>query len=189
MLKKEVRKTFREKREALSYIEQVKWDDLILIQFQTLDLPFLNTVFSYYPVEENKEINSFLLTDFLRFRNPNLQLCYPKMHTEHTGMDAIICNADTPFETNPFNIPEPVANLIADPEEIDLVIVPLLAFDTKGIRVGYGKGYYDRYLQRCRKDCIKLGLSYFEPVHRIEDAHEFDLPLDFCITPQQVYVF
>ena len=189
MLKKELRTSFRAKRDALTYTEQIRLDDLMLIQFQTIDLPFVNTVFTYYPVEENKEINSFLFTDYLHFRNPHLRICYPKMHPKQTAMDAIICIADTPFENNAVGIPEPLAKEVADPEEIDLVIVPLMAFDLHGIRVGYGKGYYDRYLKNCREDCIKVGLSYFEPVERIDDSNEYDIPLNFCITPQQVYVF
>jgi 5-formyltetrahydrofolate cyclo-ligase len=111
------------------------------------------------------------------------------MHPDDTTMDALICKADTIFETNAFNIPEPVETATAEPQEIDLVIVPLLAFDEKGIRVGYGKGYYDRYLKDCREDCLKVGFSYFEAVERIEDADEFDVPLDFCITPNRIYVF
>jgi 5-formyltetrahydrofolate cyclo-ligase len=65
----------------------------------------------------------------------------------------------------------------------------LLAFDVKGNRVGYGKGYFDKYLKECREDCIKVGLSYYEPLDSIDDANEFDVPLDFCITPQRTYVF
>ena len=70
-----------------------------------------------------------------------------------------------------------------------MVLVPLLAFDSKGYRVGYGKGFYDRFLKQCRNDCVKIGLSYFEPIDAINDAGEFDVPLDFCITPQKAYVF
>jgi len=69
------------------------------------------------------------------------------------------------------------------------VLVPLLSFDKKGFRVGYGKGFYDRFLMQCKSDCIKIGLSYFDPIDVIDDADEFDVPLDFCITPQKVYVF
>jgi 5-formyltetrahydrofolate cyclo-ligase len=70
-----------------------------------------------------------------------------------------------------------------------MIIIPLLAFDEKGYRVGYGKGFYDRYLKECREDCLKIGLSYFEAVPSVDDAAEFDVPLDFCITPQRTYVF
>jgi 5-formyltetrahydrofolate cyclo-ligase len=67
--------------------------------------------------------------------------------------------------------------------------MPLLAFDSKGDRVGYGKGYYDRFLAACRKDVLKIGLSYFPPVSSIDDIEIFDKKLDFCITPERVYAF
>lgn len=189
MLKKEVRKIFDKKRRELDYTDRLKWDDLILINFQSIELPHLGAVFSYYPMEERNEINAFIITDFLHFRNPNLQICYPKMQIEEPNMEAIACHADTIFSTNAINILEPLETEVVDPLDIDMVLVPMLAFDLQGNRVGFGKGYYDRYLSRCRPDCIKVGLSYFEPVERIKDANEFDVPLNFCITPQKAYVF
>ena len=64
-------------------------------------------------------------------------------------------------------------------KSIDMVLVPGLCFDGDGHRVGYGKGFYDRFLKTCRPDCIKIGLSYFEPVESIDDVHEGDVRLDF----------
>jgi 5-formyltetrahydrofolate cyclo-ligase len=189
MLKKEIRSMFRKRRDSITPLERQKWDDLLLIQFQTIQLPFTEYVLSFYPIEDYKEVNSFLFTDYLHFRNPNLEICYPRTNVQNNTMDAVICHADSVFETNEFNIPEPTDTEIADPESIDIVLVPLLAFDWDGIRVGYGKGYYDRYLKQCRKDCLKIGISYFEPVDRVEDANEYDVPLDLCITPQRTYVF
>jgi 5-formyltetrahydrofolate cyclo-ligase len=71
-----------------------------------------------------------------------------------------------------------------DAATIDLVIVPLVCVDKSGHRVGYGKGFYDRFLKQVRTDCVKVGLSYFEPVERIDDVHEGDVRLDFVITPK-----
>lgn len=189
MLKKEARKIYDQKRKALSYSEKLKGDDLILINFQTIELPRLETVFSFYPMEERNEINTFLLTDYLHFRNPFIQICYPRMEIVTPDMEAIACHPDTIFEANAINILEPLENEIVEPQNIDAVLVPMLVCDVSGNRVGFGKGYYDRYLARCHKDCIKVGLSYFAPVEQIEDANEFDVPLDFCITPEKVYVF
>lgn len=189
MKKKEARKTYNKKRQEVSYTDRLKWDDLILINFQTIDIPFLNTVFSFYPMEARNEVNVFILTDYLHFRNPSLQVCYPKMHISTPDMEAIACGADEIFEANAINILEPVSNTIVAPEDIDLVIVPMLICDVAGNRVGYGKGYYDRYLSRCRPDCIKVGVSYFEPIETVEDADQYDVPLNFCITPLKAYVF
>ena len=189
MLKKNARKTYDQKRKDLSYSDKLKWDDLILINFQTLETPHLQAVFSFYPMEERNEVNAFIITDYLHFRNPALQICYPKMAIEEPNMEAIACHADTIFEANAINILEPLETEVVDPQDLDLVLVPMLICDVNGNRVGFGKGYYDRYLSRCRPDCLKVGLSYFAPVERIEDANEFDVPLNFCITPEKVYVF
>ena len=70
-----------------------------------------------------------------------------------------------------------------------MVFVPMVAFDMKGYRVGYGKGFYDRYLPRCRPDVIKIGFSFFDPVDNIKDIADFDVPLNFCITPSRIYEF
>lgn len=189
MLKKEARTVFKQKRDSLSEKERMKLDDLILIQFQKIDLPFLSLVLSFYPIEQHKEVNTFLLTDFLQFQNPGLQIAYPKTDFHKNEMQAIVCESDEVFEMNQYHIAEPTSCEIADPQTIDLVLVPLLAFDKKGYRVGYGKGFYDRFLTATRPDCIKLGFSYFEPLELIDDAADFDVPLDFCITPQKAYVF
>jgi 5-formyltetrahydrofolate cyclo-ligase len=189
MLKQEARKFFKQKRFSISQTDKMKWDDLLLIQFQTIDFPFLDCVLSFYPIEQNNEINTFLITDYLHFRNPNLQICYPKTDLTNCTMQAVICNADSIFEANEVNIPEPLDLETADPTTIDLVIVPMLTCDVKGNRVGYGKGFFDRYLKECRDDCIKVGFSYFEPIESVDDANQFDVPLDFCITPHRTYVF
>jgi 5-formyltetrahydrofolate cyclo-ligase len=188
MTKKEARKIFKEKRNAISESDRLKWDDLVLIQFQTLDLPYIDHVLSFYPIFENREINTFIITDYLHFKNPALNICYPKMIAGNQ-MQAISCNADSVFEANEYGILEPLDTDSVDPIQLDMVIVPLLAFDERGYRVGYGKGYYDRFLKNCREDCLKVGFSYFEAVPYIEDAAEFDVPLDLCITPQRIYVF
>ncbi len=189
MFKKEIRKLYKQKRDAITPGQKLKWDDLILIQFQTLELPFLSNVLSFYSIDENNEVNSFILTDFLHFRNPSLQLAYPRMDVATTTMQAIIAPADAAFDTNEFGITEPTGNQILHPDEIELMLVPMLACDVLGHRVGYGKGYYDRFLKDCSPECLKVGVSYFEPIEAIDDAADFDVPLDFCITPQQVYVF
>lgn len=104
-------------------------------------------------------------------------------------MQAIALNKNTVFAENKFNILEPVSNEVITPQLIDVVFVPLLAFDSKGFRVGYGKGFYDRYLPLCAEDVVKIGFSYFEAIDAIEDVNEYDVPLNYCITPMRVYEF
>lgn len=189
MTKQALRKIYKEKRKELTPPEQAKLDDLLLIKFQTTEFPFIQTLFTYWPVEAFKEPNIHLITDYLEFINPGLQTAYPKTDLSIHEMTAILTNEDTRFVKNDYQLHEPENGTPVEPAEIDVVIVPLLAFDTGGYRVGYGKGYYDKFLAACRPGCIKIGFSYFEPVAEISDKHEFDVPLNYCITPQTVYVF
>lgn len=189
MVKKELRKLYRNKRATLTFQERLKLDDLLLIQFQKLSLPFLQSILSFYPIEEKGEMDTFIITDYLQFTNPGIQIAYPKTDMVECTMQALAVTEDTEFLDNDWGIPEPADGILIPPQKLDAVLVPMLAFDESGNRVGYGKGFYDRFLQQCRTDCITIGLCYFEPVPLIEDASNYDVTLNYCITPQRVYVF
>ena len=189
MLKAEARKLYREKRKALSPAERSKQDDLMLIQFQAVELPFIHSLLSYWPIEENNEPNTHLFTDYLEFQNPELIICYPKANFEDQTMRSVQTNDDTRFRKNKYDLYEPEDGLVVNHGGMDMIFVPLLSFDKNGYRVGYGKGFYDRYLSQCRSDCLKIGFSYFEPLDAIDDTNEFDVPLNLCVTPTSVYVF
>jgi 5-formyltetrahydrofolate cyclo-ligase len=189
MLKKEIRTIYKAKRLALTAAECTKLDDLLLIRFQSAGIEAPTTIFSFCPIDGANEPNTFLITDYLFFQAPGMQICYPRIDANSNTMQAIATDPDTAFIKNRFNVPEPVDGVLINPQYLDMIIVPLLAFDQRGYRVGYGKGYYDRFLADCRPDCLKVGLSYFEPVSQLDDCHEFDVPLDLCITPHRVYVF
>lgn len=90
---------------------------------------------------------------------------------------------------NAWGIPEPTQGILTDPSIIDFILVPLLAFDTQGYRVGYGKGYYDRFLKDCRNDSKKIGLSFFPPEKTISDLFEEDFRIDAVVTPDKLYTF
>jgi 5-formyltetrahydrofolate cyclo-ligase len=189
MKKSELRKIYRDKRLSLTENERSRLDDLMLIQFQKVELPFIHALLSYWPIEENNEPNTHLFTEFLKFRNPEMITAYPVSDFSSLAMDAIATDIDTPFRKTELNIHEPEKGDVILAKRLDMVFVPLLVVDKQGYRIGYGKGFYDKYLGSCRDNCIKAGFSYFEPVDTISDKEDFDLPLDLCITPQAVYVF
>jgi 5-formyltetrahydrofolate cyclo-ligase len=96
---------------------------------------------------------------------------------------------NTSLELNEFDIPEPINEKAVQNSQIDLVLVPLLIFDQFGHRVGYGKGFYDRFLSECRADTIKIGLCDFSSVQQISPVLPSDIAMDFCITPTKLYAF
>jgi 5-formyltetrahydrofolate cyclo-ligase len=146
---------------------------------------------TYAPMQRWNEFDPQLITDYCFFKNPFQQLYYPVVTEIESAsiMLPVLVNDETEFEKNELGFIQPMAGIDASPVDIDLIIVPLLAFDKKGYRVGYGKGYYDRFLTKCRPDAIKIGFSYFAPVDAIADANQFDIPLNYCITHDTIYTF
>ncbi|ANH81051.1 5-formyltetrahydrofolate cyclo-ligase [Niabella ginsenosidivorans] len=189
MLKSEARKLYRQKRAAITPREQRIWDDLLLIQFQQLSLPPVRSVFSYAAIENRKEISPDAIIGYLEFSNPGLKIAYPVYDHSIAAMKAVWVNDATFFVVNPQGISEPENGIPAAPGELDIILVPLLCFDKAGYRVGYGKGVYDKFLKNVRPDALKIGLSYFEAVANIEDTNEFDVSLNYCITPHRIYEF
>jgi 5-formyltetrahydrofolate cyclo-ligase len=190
MTKQGLRELYKQKRAALTAQQCLRMNDLLLIQFQQMELPYNATVvLSYWPMQQHAEVNTFLLTDYLQFRIPGLQLAYPVANFVDHSMKIILVNNNTDFEKNAYGIAEPVNGMEIAPEEVDMVFVPLLAFDKTGHRLGYGKGFYDRFLPACRATCRRIGFSYFEPMEAIPGMGQFDVPLTTGITPENIYEF
>ena len=112
----------------------------------------------------------------------------PKSNVVTFEMKHYLLTDATAIKPNILNIPEPLDGTTIEASKIQLVFVPLLAFDKKGQRVGYGKGLYDRFLKGCPK-ALKIGLSFFGPIKEITDIKSSDIALDYCITPNQIYQF
>lgn len=93
------------------------------------------------------------------------------------------------LQKNTWGIEEPKHGVPTPTEKIDMVIVPLLCFDKLGNRVGYGKGYYDRFLSVCKPGVQKIGLSLFNEPAIIDDVNNTDIPMTSCITPNSVVIF
>lgn len=189
MTKQELRILYKEKRKELNAREVAIKTDLILINFQKIDLPFLSVAHTYVASQKLGEVETFHLIEFLKFKNPGIKILVPKVDLASGKMEHFHFQEDTEMIENFYGIAEPSTGIKISPEEIDLVLVPLLAFDKTGYRVGYGKGYYDKFLEECREDVIKIGLSFFEPEEQIDDRNQFDIRLSYCVTPEDVYLF
>ncbi len=186
MLKKDLRLKFSELRKKIS--PESLLSSSLTIANKLLELPIWS--YDYYhlflPISEKKEIDTTFLLSILQGKDKNVVL--PKIHTE-TALEHYLLTDSTKLIKNNWGIPEPVDGIEIAAHKIDVIFVPLLAFDKKGNRVGYGKGFYDDFLSKCRPEAIKVGLSIFEVVDSITDVYENDIPLDYCVTPEKTYSF
>lgn len=189
MTKAEIRKLFKEKRKAIDQ-EDLEIGSLKILRnvFENLTFEKLQVIHTFLPMETKGEINTWYLIERIQKQYPNIEIVVPKTGDNFTLVNYKFTDRTT-LEINDIGIPEPVKGKKIKEDQIDLVFLPLLGFDRRGFRVGYGKGFYDRFLAKCRPDVIKCGLSYFDPVEYVEDNNEFDIPLNFCVTQNDFYRF
>jgi 5-formyltetrahydrofolate cyclo-ligase len=190
MLKVDLRRSFLEKRSRMPAAEcAVLSRDISERLFGELDLSSCSSVHTFIRIPKFSEIDTSMIYYRLWSEFPQIATYAPRLNNEIDEMESVLFTRDTELSKNSWGIREPVGPAIEIMKQLDVVLVPLLAFDERGNRVGYGKGYYDRMLKQCRPECIKAGLSYFKPVDEISDVTENDVPLDLCITPGKIYRF
>lgn len=187
MNKAELRKHYKSKRKQLSP-KQIE-DLSIQIANQLLLLPLWNNDYFhiFLPITELKEVNTEYIIQILMGRDK--QIIIPKTNLQDNTLSHFLLTDNTKLAKNHLNIIEPLNGITVLPEQAQVVFVPLLAYDQKGNRVGYGKGFYDRFLSQTKPQTLKIGLSFFAPEAIITDLLPTDLPLDLCITPNAIYDF
>lgn len=190
MNKSELRKLYLEKRLAFSPSEIAVASSRIAERFfNETDLAKIEKLHTYIRIARLNEIDTSSIYYRIWYEHRSISTYAPRADHLTGEMENMAFGPDTELIENKWGIREPLGTETAGPSEIDLVIVPLLCFDESGHRVGYGKGFYDRFLALCRHDCINVGLSLFPPVSGIADVYENDIPLDYCITPERNYLF
>ena len=186
MLKSTLRKQSLQQRKALSEDDFLALNQLLLAQFKTLDFSDINTVHIFLPIIEKREPDTFLMINWLQENHPQIHVVVPKANFDDHSMSHHSYQSDD-LKTNAYQIPEPQTSIPFE-GKIDLVLVPLLAFDLRGYRVGYGKGFYDRFLSQINP--LKVGISLFDAQNEdIADIHPDDIRLDLCITPKGIIKF
>ncbi|MBC5834922.1 5-formyltetrahydrofolate cyclo-ligase [Flavobacterium sp. F372] len=187
MLKKELRQKYKELRKQLSENEIEEWSLQIANQLIRLDIWQHSFYHLFLPIESQKEVNTEYILQVLAGKDKNIVLSKSDFSTRE--MTHFLLTDNTTIKKNEYDIPEPIDGLEVLVSKIDVVFVPLLAFDEKGNRVGYGKGFYDKFLAACKPEILKIGVSFFESEKVISDVLNTDIQLDFCVTPTKVYNF
>lgn len=187
MTKSELREIYLNKRKAISAAEHNELSNQITQTFfEKIYLQKVRSLNCFISLKRKGEVETKGIFERLWQDHPRIRTFAPRINVRSGELESVAINDQTHLVENRWQIPEP-EGASTDPASLDLVIVPLLCFDESGHRVGYGKGFYDRFLAGCRRDCTKVGLSFFSRVERIDDINEFDITLDLCITPKEVF--
>ena len=176
MLKKDLRKLYQTKRRELK-LTQI--DELSLaIANNLLKLPIWEKTYYhlFLSIEEQREIQTEYILHILHAKDK--EVIVPKSNFDNNTLTNFLLTDNTKILKNKYNIPEPVTGIEAPNNKLEVVFIPLLAFDKKGNRVGYGKGFYDKFLQILDSKTIKIGLSFFPPEELIKNIDEKDIKLD-----------
>ena len=185
--KSELRQRYLARRKTLSETDyQEKNQSIVARLFDYYNFESYHTVHCFVPSTRQREVDTWPIIRRL-WQLPGVQVLAPRCDVDN-NLTHHLLDSDTLLVNNHWGIPEPSpGSPTYPPEAIDFVLVPLLTFDQRGHRVGYGKGFYDRFLQSCRSDALKVGLSLFPPVDRIADADANDVRLDAVVTPERVW--
>ncbi len=187
MLKKELRVKYKALRKQLSESDLEEMSLAIANKVLAIPIWEKNYFHIFLPITEHKEVNTEFILHLLSGKDK--EIVVSKSDFETRTMTHFLLTDNTKIKKNEYNIPEPFDGLEVPTNKIDVVFVPLLAFDKTGHRTGYGKGFYDKFLTECKPETIKIGLSFFEAEDKIEDVFESDVKLDYCVTPNGVYQF
>lgn len=187
MTKSEIRSIYRQKRLDLTKETADALSLEIANRLLSLEIWQCRYFHVFLPIRSKNEVDTEYILALLQGKDKEIVLSRSDFRTGK--MHHLLLTDATRISVNAFGIPEPEDGIEVPVGKIDAVIVPLLAFDENGQRIGYGKGFYDRFLADCRADVVKIGVSFHEVSIGWSDVEATDVPLDFCVTPTQVYDF
>ena len=185
--KNTLRLQYKSMRAQLSFDEISEKSLDIANQLLCLDIWNKTYYHVFFDIERLKEVQTEPVFQILMGKDK--EIVVSKSNFETSTMEHFLLTDTTKLKVNDWGIPEPEAGLPVPVGMIDVVFVPVLAYDRIGNRIGYGKGFYDRFLANCRPDVLKIGLSFFEPEVFIPEISDNDMKLDYCVTMDTIYRF
>ena len=180
-----LRSHYKKKRLSLTKQEVDHLSQRVCKQLDKLSIWRLKHYHIFISISKYNELDTSYIIN--KLKSEKKIIIVPKISNNELVHIAI--NDQTEFSINEYGIKEPNNGNHFIIENLDLIFIPLLAFDLEGHRVGYGKGYYDRFLKLTNKSSLKIGLSFFDPINKIQDIDDNDVKLDYCVTPTQIHKF
>ncbi len=190
MTKAEIRKTYLSKRTTLAESEFSRLNEQICdVFFSSIDLRRVNILHTFVPIEKTREPDTWCIIRRTMKEFPQVQIAVPRINNETGMMDNFFFEDESQLEKNTWGIPEPKRGIPVPVSKIDLVLVPLLAVANDGHRVGYGRGFYDKFLATLEPGARKIGLSLFPLIDVIDNVSTTDERLTDVVTPEGMISF
>ncbi|WP_299064486.1 5-formyltetrahydrofolate cyclo-ligase [uncultured Polaribacter sp.] len=182
MKKQQLRKIYKQKRADLTESQIIDFQKSIYQQIYNLDITNVENVHIFLSLTKFKEIDTQPIINY--FRSKHINLVVSKSDLKNHTLSHYYLEENTVLKENKYKVLEPINAQQVDEKELDIIFVPLLISDELNYRIGYGKGFYDRFLANCKKEAKFIGINYFKPIHKIEDVNNFDIPLHQVIYPK-----
>ncbi len=186
--KQELRSAYRQLRKSLLQEEVEEKSRAITVQFKkwlegTGEFKHFHL---FFPIDRFNEVNTFYIKDLLEKEDKVLYTS--QVNQLKTDLETLKLPKEVAFFRDEWGIPIPQESILVSPTKVEVVFVPLLAYDKSGNRVGFGKGLYDSFLGKLSPEVVKIGLSFYGPEEQIEpESH--DIGLDYCVTPEKIFTF
>lgn len=185
--KKEIRKKVLSLRDNINESTKKEWDNLIfdkLVNSQEYKNSQTISIFVSYASEVDT------INIIKRMFDDHKKVCVPRVISKENGMKMYALNSFKDLNKGFKGIPEPsIACTEISPKEIDLIVIPGSAFDRTGSRIGYGGGFYDRYLQLLDITTKQIAISYSIQLLEHVPTEPFDLKVPCLITDQGRFTF
>jgi 5-formyltetrahydrofolate cyclo-ligase len=190
MTKAELRKFYLNERLSLRDQDLAQFNrDICDNFFDKINLGEVKVLHSFITMENTNEPDTWMIINRIKKSFPSIRISVPRINVQSLSLENFYFENHTQLKHNAWGIREPEYGEPTPTSDIDVVLVPMLISDQYGHRVGYGKGFYDKFLATCKASCVPVGLCFYEPILRIDDINEWDVPLKYCITPVKAHKF
>jgi len=185
--KKHQRGVLRRKRNTLSKAEVVRLSETICeLVYDSPDWSKYRKIHIYLPITKNNEVNTWPLINRLWAQQPEVQIS-TSVYKQSRSLRHVIINSGIEIQDDEQGIPTPISNYQQKDSSYDLIIVPVLGFDEKLNRLGYGRGVYDMFLAQ-HEAALKIGFAYeMLKLGQIENETH-DVALDEVATEKRLYI-
>lgn len=187
MNKLKLREIYKTQRNSFSAEEINLYSHQIFEKLKELDIWHKKVFHVFLSMDNKNEVKTNELIEFLHENEKTVVV--PKINLHENELMNCRFLPSTDLIKNEWGISEPEFCRVVHPQKIEVVFIPLLISDTKGNRVGYGKGFYDKLLSNCTPETIKIGLNFFEPIQEVFGVESTDIPLNYLVTPKEIFSY